>query len=69
LHLPRALTVDEIEAMKVGSKAIYFIGEVSYRDIFDDVHSYDYMLVHGAISGTIGSSTDMMIYTHPDENA
>jgi hypothetical protein len=53
------LTSQQIADLRAGTVAIYIYGEIKYKDIFRKSHFTRYRLMHHAIGGVIGISTDL----------
>jgi len=59
LHIPDRLTDAEIASLKNGTGRLYWNGFIEYTDIFRKKHFTCYRLMHGAMTGAIGVSTDL----------
>jgi hypothetical protein len=53
------LTAQQIADLRAGTGAIYFHGEIRYRDIFKKTHFTRYRGMHHVMGGAIGVSTDL----------
>jgi hypothetical protein len=53
------LTAQQITDLRAGTGAIYFHGEIQYRDIFNKTHFTRYRGMHHVMGGAIGVSTDL----------
>jgi hypothetical protein len=59
LFLPQPLTAAQIADLRVGTGAVYVYGGITYRDTFGKKWYTRYRLIHHAIGGAIGVSTDL----------
>jgi hypothetical protein len=52
------LTVEQVQQLRDGTGAIYFHGEIVYRDAFNQKHHTRYRLMHNKMGGAVGINTD-----------
>jgi len=65
IEFPKTLDASEIDNLRNGKLAIWFFGEVRYRDAFDEVRLSRYRVKYG---GDTGCAPSGLMTTEPDGN-